>query len=119
MSIELAALIKTLLFSLILALITGSVVYFTPLQETLLSALGKVIIIITVFTGGCLVSRNHGNKGLVRGMGMGSIYFVLIVAATLIFSPAALNFPSVIYTLLISLAAGGLGGILGIGLAGN
>ncbi len=119
MSIELAALIKTLLLSLALALIVGTVVYYTPLQDILLSALGKAILIITVFTGGCLVSRNHGNKGLVRGLGMGSIYFVLIVAATFIFAPAVLSLSSVIYTLLISLAAGGLGGILGIGLSGN
>ena len=119
MSIELAALIKTLLFSFVMALIAGTVVYFTPLQESLLSALGKMILIITIFTGACLVSRNYGNKGLVRGLAMGSIYFVLIVAATFIFAPAILSLASIVYTLLISLAAGGLGGILGIGLAGS
>ncbi|HNX28978.1 MAG TPA: TIGR04086 family membrane protein [Syntrophomonadaceae bacterium] len=117
MSIEIKTLIKTLSFSLVLALITGTIVYSTSLNESLLSALGKIILIITIFSGGCLASKSHGNKGLFRGLTMGTAYFILILAATLVFVPSLLKLSSVIYTLLISLAAGSLGGILGIGLA--
>lgn len=119
LSIEIMSLIKTLAFSFILALIAGTVVYYTSLEESLLSTLGKIIMIITIFTGGCLVSKFHGNKGLVRGLMMGTAYFIIILTATFLFVPALINLPQVIYTLLIALAAGGLGGILGIGLAGN
>jgi len=119
MSIEIKVLIKTLVFSIILAMITGSIVYYTSLSESLLSTLGKVILILTIFTGGCMVSQSYGNKGLFRGLTMGTAYFILILAATFIFVPALLSFSNVIYTLLIALAACGLGGILGIGLSGS
>ena len=117
MSCELKTMIKTLSFSLVLALITGTIVYYTSLNEALLSSLGKVILIFTVFMTGCSVSKSYGNKGLVRGMTMGTVYFILILIATLVFIPSLLSFASVVYTLLICLAAGGLGGILGIGLS--
>lgn len=116
MSVEIKTLVKTLLFSLILALIAGTIVYYTSLQESLLSSLGKIILIFTVFTAGCLVSKSYGNKGLVRGMSMGLIYFILILAVTFIFDPAIIDFKAFLAALLISLTAGGLGGILGIGL---
>ncbi len=119
MSTEISILIKTLALSIVLALIAGTIVYYTSLAESLLSTLGKIILIITIFTGGCLVSQSYGNKGLFRGLTMGTAYFILILAATFIFVPALLSFSNVIYTLLIALAAGGLGGILGIGLSGS
>ena len=119
MSIEIKTLGRTLLLSVVLALVAGTIVYYTSLQETLLSSLGKIILIFTIFVAGCSVSKSYGNKGLVRGIGMGIAYFILISAATLIFMPAFFKFSAVISTLLISITAGGLGGILGIGLGDN
>lgn len=119
LSVELKILGRTLLLSALLALISGVIVYYTPLPESLLSPLGKIILIFTIFIAGCLVSKAYGSKGLVRGMSMGIIYFILVLAFTFIFDPSIVSFKIFLAALLTALTAGGLGGILGIGLTDN
>jgi len=117
LSVEVNALGRAILLSLVLSLISGIVVYYSSLQETLLTSLGKIIIIITVFYAGCYVSKSYGTKGLVRGSTMGLVFFILILMATFIFNPAQISFAAFFSALGICLVAGGLGGILGIGLS--
>lgn len=116
-SIELKTIGKTLVWSLLLCLVTAMVVYFSGIRETLLPTLGKLILIITVFSAGCAVSRQYGSKGLVRGMTIGVAFFILMLIGTIGFYPDLISFKSFLSTLAITVTAGGLGGILGIGLS--
>jgi len=116
-SVELKVLGKALVWSLFLCIVTATFVYFTGIRETLLPTLGKLIIILTVFGAGCAVSRHYGSKGLVRGMTMGLAFFILMLIATFGLQPELINFKSFLSMLAITVTAGGLGGILGIGLS--
>jgi putative membrane protein (TIGR04086 family) len=117
--VEIKGLGKALGASVILGLITALIIYFSGLQETLLNPLGKLILIVSVFWGGCYVSRSHGTKGMIRGMSMGLVFFIIMLIATLSFAPSQIDIQSFLYTLMLCLVAGGLGGILGIGLSLN
>jgi putative membrane protein (TIGR04086 family) len=116
-SVELKAIGKALGWSLLLCLVTATIVYYTEISETLLPTLGKLILIITVFGAGCSVSRQYGSKGLVRGMTIGLAFFILMFIGTLGFYPELISLKSFLSMLAITITAGGLGGILGIGLS--
>ncbi|MDD2586806.1 MAG: TIGR04086 family membrane protein [Syntrophomonadaceae bacterium] len=117
--VELSGLGSAAALSLILCLLSATIIYCTSLSEALLGSVGKIILIIAVFWGGCYVSKAHGSKGLVRGINMGIVFFILMLAATLIFNAALINFKTFFYTLFICITSGALGGILGIGLSDN
>lgn len=116
-SVEVKALGTALAVSFILCLLVVPIVYFTGLSENLLSSLGKIILAISVFGAGAYVSKHYGSKGLVRGMTMGIMFFILMFIATLIFNKSTINISSFFYSLAVCIVSGGLGGILGIGLS--
>lgn len=115
--VELKGLGKGLLISLILCLLSAPLVYLTGIKETILPTLGNFILAIGVFWCGCYVSKSYGSKGLVRGITMGLTFFILMLIATFALNSALISFKTFLYTLALCLAAGGLGGILGIGLS--
>lgn len=118
-SVELKAIGRALSVSFMLCILVASVVYYSGLRETLLASLGKIILTISVFWAGSYVSKYYGTKGLVRGMTMGVVFFILMLIATLLFSKATISLGSFFYSLAVCIVAGGLGGILGIGLSDN
>ncbi|MGI6549239.1 MAG: TIGR04086 family membrane protein [Syntrophomonadales bacterium] len=112
---------RGLLVALISAVIIGSilamVVYWTPLRETLLDPLADFTLMLGVFIGGWYSARHYGNRGLLRGMAIGLMFFVFVFLATLIFNPALVSFGSIIKDLALGIVCGGLGGILGVGMS--
>lgn len=117
LSIEMKGLGRGLLVSLLLTLTAATIVYYSGVKETILPVLGNIILIISVFWAGCYVSRQHGSKGLVRGITMGVVFFVLMLIATYIFHPALIGFKTFMQSLAICLISGALGGIMGITLS--
>lgn len=115
-SIELKALGKAFLASLILVFLSAAVIYFSGLPETILPAVGKTILAAAVFIASGLAARDRGSKGLLRGMNMGLVFFILTVIATLALKPAGLDFRSSIYALCLCLLSGAIGGVVGIGM---
>jgi len=116
---ELKGLGIAILIGLLLSTLGSTLVYFTGLKETILNPLSKVVLVISVFTGGCVVSNAYGNKGLVRGISLGIMFFTLMLIFTLIASPSHIYLKGFLYTLLACIVSGGLGGILGIGISEN
>lgn len=117
LSIEVKGLGKGLLLSLVLCVLVTPLVYFTGIKETVMPTLGNLILAVGIFWCGCYVSKSHGSKGLVRGLSMGLVFFILMLIGTFIFDSSLIGFKTFLYTLSLCLAAGGLGGILGIGLS--
>lgn len=114
--VEIVGLGKSLIISLTLGIIAASIVYLSPLKETLLGPLANLVLIISVFYGGCTISKAYGSKGLLRGLSFGLAFFIIMLIATFVLNPALISFKSFIYNLLICTVSGGLGGIIGIGL---
>jgi len=117
LSIELKGLGKGILLSLVLCLLVTPLIYFTGIKETVMSTLGNIILAVGIFGCSCYVSKSYGSKGLVRGISMGLVFFILMLIATFIFNSSLIGFKTFIYTLGLCVVAGGLGGILGIGLS--
>ncbi|CFW97505.1 Protein of unknown function DUF3792, transmembrane [Syntrophomonas zehnderi OL-4] len=117
--IELKGLFKSFMFGALLCIAIGGVIYYSGLQETLLAPLGKLTLVITVFYAGCYASKSYGNKGLIRGITMGVLYFILLIIASLIFQASPIDLTSFFVNLAICAGAGVFGGILGIGLSDN
>ena len=113
--------IRGFLVALMSALVLGSVlaliVYWSPLKETLLDPLADFTLMISVFIGGWYSAYHAGNRGLVRGVIIGLLFFTLMLLITLAVNPALVSLGSVIKDLLFALTCGGLGGILGVGMA--
>lgn len=118
-AVELKGLLKSILFGIILCTAVASLIYYSGLRETLTSSLGKFILIASVFYAGCFASKSYGNKGLIRGVTMGVLFFIVLIIASLIFHAKPINLSSFFVNLAICLGAGGIGGILGIGLSDN
>jgi putative membrane protein (TIGR04086 family) len=117
LSTELKGLALSTLVALVLGFLATVLVYFTPLQETLLDSLARLIMILAVFTGGSYVARTRGRQGLIGGVTLGILFFILMLILSLIFNPALISFKTFIQQFLICIIAGALGGVLGIGLA--
>jgi len=117
LSTELKGLGHGLLVSVVLALTSAVIVYYSGIRETILPMLGNIILIISVFWAGCYVSRQYGSRGLVRGIAMGIVCFVLILIATYIFNPSLISLKAFMQSLAVCVFSGALGGIVGIGLS--
>jgi len=115
-SVEMRGLLKSLLLGIIACVVAAVVFYFSALEETVTGSIGRLILIVSVFYAGCYVSKSYGNKGLVRGITMGVIYYIVLLIASLIFQESKINIISYLTNFLICLGAGAFGGILGIGL---
>lgn len=106
-------LLSTTILAMILSVILGIIFFLTPMQETLLTALSAVIIIVSVFWGGRITAKKVGSKGLLFGAAVGLIFFFLtgIIA---VFDGAAITFAAISKQLGLCLIAGALGGIFGV-----
>jgi putative membrane protein (TIGR04086 family) len=117
LSIEVKGLGKGLVLSLVLCLLVTPLIYFTGIKETVMPTLGNLILAVGIFWCSCYVSKSYGSKGLIRGVSMGLVFFILMLIATFIFNSSLIGFKTFLYTLSLCLVTGGLGGILGIGLS--
>lgn len=117
--IEVKGLVKSLLFGMIACVALAGIIYYSSLEETLFAPLGKIVLIASVFYAGCYSSKCYGNKGLIRGITMGVLFFTLLIIVSLIFHTAPIRLTSFFAILATCVGAGAVGGILGIGLSDN
>lgn len=117
--IELKGLLKSMLLGMISCVVLAGIVYYSNLTEALLAPLGKLVLIASVFYAGCYSSKSYGNKGLIRGITMGVLIFIVLIIASLIFHAVPISFASFFTVLAICVGAGAIGGIFGIGLSDN
>ena len=115
--IELKGLVKSLLLGIIACVIIAGIIYYSGLQETIQAPLGKIVLIASVFYAGCYASKSYGNKGLIRGITMGVLFFTVLIIASLVFHAVPISLASFFVTLATCVGAGAVGGILGIGLS--
>ncbi len=117
MPAELKGLGISLAMGIVFCTLAAALVYYSGLQETLLALLGKVIMVLSVFTGAAVVSKAYGNRGLVRGATLGLMFFIVMLITTFLAAPTHVYIMGFIYTLTACLVSGALGGVLGVGLS--
>ncbi|MDD3854045.1 MAG: TIGR04086 family membrane protein [Syntrophomonadaceae bacterium] len=116
-SVEIMAISKAIAISLVLCIFAGTIVYYSSIPDTSMALIGKLIVLLSIFWAGCYVSRHYGSKGLVRGISMGIAFFIVMLIATLAFDTSLISPGGLLYSLTTCIVAGGLGGILGLGLS--
>jgi len=119
LSVELNGLVRAILISLFLAAAAAVVVYYTKLSEESFGLLAQLILAIGVFSGAAYVAKVRATRGLVRGLNFGVMVFILMLITTVAVNPSLITLKSSLYNLLLCMASGALGGILGIGLSNN
>jgi len=102
-----------MVMGIILASITGLVLYFSPLPETLTSSLSNVILVLSILAGSGYVSYKRGNKGLMRGLSFGMTFFVAMLILSMIMAEPV-NTVSCLRDLAVTVTTGLLGGVLGV-----
>ncbi|MEG6522094.1 TIGR04086 family membrane protein [Desulfotomaculum sp. 1211_IL3151] len=103
-------------FSFVFSVLAGLIYYFTNAPEKSMSWVAILILFLSVLLGAGYAARRTRSKGLFNGLGVGILTFIIIWLLVGLFLPGNVLFPSALGKLVLALAAGGLGGILGIGL---
>jgi putative membrane protein (TIGR04086 family) len=108
----LTGLIYALLSGLGMATILGALLYFSPLSQGFLPLLASIIIALAVFWGGLRAARMASGRGLLQGLVVGLLFFLVALAVgwnsgPFVFSVAGKYFA-------ICLLAGAMGGVAGM-----
>ncbi|NLV15739.1 MAG: TIGR04086 family membrane protein [Syntrophomonadaceae bacterium] len=106
-----------LLFALTLGTVFAFIVYYSRLPETILSPLADFTLLVSVFGGGWYSAAKYGNRGLLRGAMVGLSVFIVVLGLTLIINKSLITWSGLGKDLLFALVAGGLGGVLGVGMS--
>lgn len=110
----LVGLVHALLASLLLSFLVGGLLHFTALPERLLPSLSLIILLLSLFWGGCQAARVAGSRGLVLGLEVGLGYFLLSLAVILAFGGPGLTGLEALRRAAFTLLGGALGGIFGV-----
>jgi putative membrane protein (TIGR04086 family) len=106
--------LSALCAAILLILISALIFHFTPLSESLLPITSLLILIVSAFLGSFVGAREAGIRGLLHGVIIGTIFFIVVALVSTILSPGSFVFFVLIKKLLACLIAGICGGIVGV-----
>jgi len=109
-----AGVIKAIILTVILSLLLGFILYFTNLPENFIAPIFSAIVALSAFWGGSTAARAKKSRGLLIGLTTGTVYFLLLVLISLVIFKFPFSIIGVAQKGLLSLLAGGLGGIYGV-----
>lgn len=107
--------ILTLVVTLLLSVGTGIVYHVSSLTEQTLPWFTGSILAISVFFGALNSGKQAGSKGLFHGLATGILFFLALWILAGLFLPGQASL-SIFTKFLLSLGAGALGGVIGVGL---
>ncbi|MBE3589039.1 MAG: TIGR04086 family membrane protein [Thermoanaerobacteraceae bacterium] len=107
-----------LVISLLGSVIIGAGYYFTALSESNMPWLAAGLLFISVLTGAWTAACRAGSMGLLHGLGVAVLLFLLSWLFTATVIPAPVVPVSMVQKLVLTLVAGALGGVLGVGSSG-
>lgn len=119
-SLNAAAVIKgsaySLGLSLFFSLLAGLTYHFTALPEQTLPWASVLVLALGVGGGALVAGRAAGARGLFHGAAVGGVFFLAVWLTAGIFLPGQAVL-AVYEKLAVVLVAGGLGGVIGVGLS--
>ena len=118
LSMNIKKILKALLLALILSIIVIGIlsvaVYFLNISDRTISTLIMLLSALCIFFASFVLTKNIEKSGLLNGILLSALYFlVLILLSLLVNGSVDLGFSNFL-RLLVTIASGALGGILGI-----
>lgn len=107
-------LVRGYVLSLLLFLIFGIIITYTKVGEGLIPLVTTLVMILGVVYGSIYTVAHIGTKGWLHGAFVGLIYIFLLVILSKMFLTGYTLDRFVGYRMLISVAAGSIGGMIGI-----
>ncbi|MDD4239049.1 MAG: TIGR04086 family membrane protein [Desulfotomaculaceae bacterium] len=118
-SVNISAVLKgtflTLAVSLLLSVGTGVVYHMSSLTEQTLPWFTGAILAASAFSGSLTTGKQAGSRGLYHGLATGLMFFLALWLLAGLFLPGQASI-SIFSKFLLSLGAGALGGVIGVGL---
>ncbi len=108
------ALLRIIFFAVVLSAFFALVVYFTPLSENAMRFFSFITLFVSVFMGARYAAWRIRNRGLLHGLRVGLVFFLLMTIATFLFRQQALDTSEILPTLGLVLVASAAGGIVGV-----
>lgn len=118
MNTALVSLTKATVFSYLLTAIVfvvyGILLTYTETTEENIQIVVMMTTVISVLIGGIIASKGVNSKGLLFGMLVGIVYSIIMIMVGLCVLPVLKITYKMIMIVILSISAGGIGGIIGI-----
>ncbi len=118
MNTALVSLTKATVFSYVLTAIVfvvyGILLTYTETTEENIQIVVMMTTVISVLIGGIIASKGVNSKGLLFGMLVGIVYSIIMIMVGLCVLPVLKITYKMIMIIILSISAGGIGGIIGI-----
>lgn len=100
-----------------LSIVAGLTYYFTSLSENTMSWVAASILFLSVASGSAYAAKRARSRGLFNGLGVGVITFIVLWLISGIILPGSVLLAGALGKLALTLAAGSLGGMIGVAVA--
>lgn len=118
MNTALVSLTKATVFSYVLTAIVfvvyGILLTYTETTEENIQIVVMMTTVISVLIGGIIASKGVNSKGLLFGMLVGIVYSIIMIMVGLCVLPVLKITYKMVMIIILSISAGGIGGIIGI-----
>lgn len=104
----------SVIISVILLLLITVLVYYGDFEERTVSAVVLLAVAVSVFCGAFILARNIPGGGLLNGLFVGVAYCVVLAVMSFVVNGSVYLDTVNVTKLIIALAGGMLGGVLGI-----
>ena len=104
----------SLFISLVLVCILAIIVYFSNISDRTVSGIIFAVSCLSVFLGALILAKNITSRGLLNGLALSGVYFVILLLVSLLVNGGISMSMSNFLRLFAILASGCLGGVLGI-----
>lgn len=104
----------SLVISILAMVILGIIVFFADISDRTVSTLIMFLSALSVFIGALILARNIDSRGLLNGLVLGGIYFLVLIAVSAAVCGSVSFEAGNLLRFVSALAAGMLGGVMGI-----
>jgi putative membrane protein (TIGR04086 family) len=109
----LKALLRGIILSVLLLIITACVFYYSSLDEKLMGSIVWIITVLGICYTSIFGSYKIGSRGLIHGIFLGMLYIIILGIIALLAENGAINFVSYLIMLVMSMVIGAFSGIIG------
>lgn len=104
-------------FTVLVFIVYAILLTYTEVTEKNLPLVVMITVVVSVLIAGFDAAKGAKQKGWLWGMGAGFIYAFIMILIGMCFKPSFSVDAKTIVTLILSLAGGGLGGIIGVNIS--
>ncbi|WP_250277938.1 TIGR04086 family membrane protein [[Clostridium] colinum] len=102
------------LITAIVFIVYGILLTYTETTEKNMQLVVMITTVVSVLIGGVIASKGVKSKGLIFGMLVGVIYALIMIMVSFCILPTIKITSKMIMIIVLSISAGGIGGIIGI-----